>query len=223
MSGPEDYGRKRRRARRDFWQAWREEMHRRREEHGGPGGPPWPHGPGGEPPFRQGPMHQAWRDFFHEYTGAWPEEHWAFGGRRFNPWHQGVDSFNPFVATLLSKGGGLLPLIVLHLLRESPRYGNELMDLINERTGGRWVANPGAIYPLVGELERRGFVAGEWEDPDKRTIRRYTLTEAGAQELSRLRGIVHPKLVEAVEVLAKLARGLSDEAGGSGADEGGLV
>ena len=94
-------------------------------------------------------MVHAWRNFFHNFMGAWPEEHWAFGGRRFSPWHQGIDSFNPFVATLLSKGGGLLPLLVMHLLDQEPRYGNEIMELIAERTQGQRVANPGANYPML--------------------------------------------------------------------------
>ena len=97
-------------------------------------------------------MAKAWRQFFHDFTGAWPEQHWALGGRRFRPWHQGVDNFNPFVASLLSKGGGLLPLLVLVLLEQQPRYGNELMELITERTSGQWLANPGAIYPLMNML-----------------------------------------------------------------------
>jgi DNA-binding PadR family transcriptional regulator len=156
-------------------------------------------------------MLHAWRDFFHSFMGEWPEEHWAFGGRRFSPWHQGIDTFNPFVSSLLSKGGGLLPLLVLHLLAEQPRYGNELISLIAEQAGGQAEANPGAIYPLMTMLEARGFVRGEWEDPRKRTIRMYSLTEAGRAELARLKSIVRPKLEEAVEVLQSLVRNLNGE------------
>jgi PadR family transcriptional regulator PadR len=153
-------------------------------------------------------MAHAWREFFHEHTGRWPEDHWAFGGRRFKPWHQGIDAYNPFIASLLSKGGGLLPLIVLDVLADAPRYGNEIMDRIAERTGGHWIANPGAIYPLMTALEAEGFVEGEWEGPDKRTVRIYRLTEAGEAELARMRTIVRPRLEEAVTVLQNLIEGL---------------
>jgi DNA-binding PadR family transcriptional regulator len=156
-------------------------------------------------------MARFWREFFHEYMGTWPENHWAFGGRRFSPWRHGKDEFNPFVASLLSKGGGLLPLIVLRLLSTQPRYGNEMMELITERTAGQWVANPGAIYPLMTIMEEQGLVTGEWEDPRKRTVRIYTLTEDGEQELSRLGAIVRPKLKEAIEVLSSIARDLEDD------------
>jgi len=177
------------------------------EERGGHG---W--GPGGFPgPIPPRERARAWREFFHDFMGAWPEEHWTFGGRSFSPWRQGIDAFNPFVARLLSKGGGLLPLYVMHLLAEQPRYGNELMDLIEERTKGQWATNPGAIYPLMTMLEEQGLVIGEWEDPTKRTIRIYSLTDAGTQEMARLKAIVRPKLEEAIEVLQRLARDLNGD------------
>lgn len=216
-------GRHRGRHWRNFWRAWREEWQRRWEEEcastrgaGFSGHPPPP------PPAE---IARAWREFFHEFMGTWPEEHWAFRGRRFSPWHQGMDVFNPFVASLLSKGGGLLALLVLHLLAQRPRYGNEIMDLISQRTGRRWMANPGAIYPLLTVLETQGLIAGEWEDPRKRTVRIYRLTEAGEQELARLKAIIRPKLEEAIEVLQELAADLNgDEVDmASGQDQTGTV
>src|ERR1700709_1837819 len=108
----------------NFWWDWEEERQRQGEAHHGP--PPAPGSP---------EQLGAWRDFFFQFTGEMPEHHWAFGGRRFRPWHQGDVSFNPFVANLFSQGGGLLPLIVLHLFQEKPRYGNELMTLISQKTG----------------------------------------------------------------------------------------
>lgn len=35
------------------------------------------------------------------------------------------------------------------------------------------------VYPLLRELEEEGYVTGWWEEPDKRSIRRYRLTENG--------------------------------------------
>ncbi len=182
---------------RNFWREWRDERHHR--------------GHGMEIQVSQAlsPKEmQAWREFFHKTFGNWPEEHWIFGGRRFSPWHQGIDSFNPFVANLLSKGGGLLPLYVLHLIAQKPRYGNEIMDLLAERTDGQWVSNPGAIYPLLTLLEREGFINGEWEDPEKRTIRIYTITQAGQEEVIRIKTIVLPKVEETIKVLQELVKDL---------------
>jgi DNA-binding PadR family transcriptional regulator len=197
----------RRGRRRDFWHDWQEERHRLWEAHEGPGGQPGLH----RPPFPRRQRARFWREFFHDFMGSWPEEHWALGGRRFNPWHQGLDDFNPFVASLMSKGGGLLPLYVMQMLAARPLYGNEIMEGLTRRTGGRWIANPGAIYPLMTVLEQQGLIAGEWEDPTKRTIRIYRLTESGEQEMARLKAIVRPKLEEAIEVLKELARDLNGD------------
>lgn len=202
-----------RREQRDFWRDWRQERRRLREEMGGrpEGGYHHAHGHHGLPPFPPRKRARYWREFFHDFMGDWPEDHWAFGGRRFNPWRQGMDDFNPFVASVLSKGGGLLPLLVLYLLSQKPRYGNEVMEHIAEATSGQWMANPGAIYPLMTMLETQGLIAGEWEDPRKRTVRIYQLTEAGEQELSRLTAIVRPKLEEAIVVMQRLAQNLTGD------------
>ncbi len=187
----------------EFWPGWQEAQTRFWESQGdrqdNNHGPRFP-----------GPeLARTWRTFFRDFMGVWPEEHWALSSRRFTPWHQGVDTFNPFVSTLLSKGGGLLPLYVLQLLVKRPYYANELMSLIADRTGRQWMANPGAIYPLMNQLEQNGLIAGEWEDPRKRTVRIYRLTEAGQQELTRLNSIVRPKLEEAIYVLQDLVNDLN--------------
>jgi len=150
---------------------------------------------------------------FEQFLGQPPEEHWMFGRRRFRPWLMGETVFNPFVAMALSKGGGLLPLYVLHLLESEPRYGNELMSLIAERTRGAWGTNPGAIYPLLNDLEAHGLIRGEWDDPRRRTVRRYTLTEQGREELVRLKAVMRPKLREGIEVLLDILDEIDDEAG----------
>jgi DNA-binding PadR family transcriptional regulator len=175
---------RRRGGRPDFWKDWEDARHN------------------GDP--------NTWREFFHQHMGDWPEKHWAFGGRRFQPWHKGDVSFNPFVANLFSQGGGLLPVIVLNLLKEKPRYGNELMESISQKTLGQWTANPGAIYPLMSELENRGLVEGQWEDPRKRTVRVYQLTEKGKREIERVTAIVRPKLDEAIGVLQTLVNELNE-------------
>jgi len=190
----------------DFWLAWQEEQARFWQSHNGPTGNQR------RPRFAGPELARAWRSFFRDFMGVWPEEHWALSGRRFKPWHQGVDTFNPFLASLLSKGGGLLPLYVLQLLAERPYYANELMTLIADRTGRQWMANPGAIYPLMNQMEQHHLIAGRWEDPRKRTKRIYQLTEAGTRELARLRSILGPRLQEAVEVLQELTQEINGQA-----------
>jgi DNA-binding PadR family transcriptional regulator len=148
----------------------------------------------------------GWGEHVRRCLGHEPREHWFFGGRRFMAWRAGHEpSFaNPLVALVLSRGGGLLPLYVLHLVALSPRYGNDIMRELGQRSRGTWASNPGAIYPLLRFLERRGLLEGEWAEPTKRTRRIYHLTEAGRQEYVRLKELMQPGLREALQVMQEL-------------------
>lgn len=150
-----------------------------------------------------GPM---WRECVQERLGHELQGHWFFGGRRFMAWWtaRGPEQVNPLVGLMLSKGGGLLPLYVLHLVAQGPRYGNDVMREIEQRSKGTWASNPGAVYPLLRFLEHRGLLRGEWEDPTKRTRRMYHLTDLGRQEYARLKELMRPGLRQALEVLRAL-------------------
>ena len=158
-----------------------------------------------------------WREHVRQFVEHSPEGHWIFGGRRFAPWWaaRGADFANPLVGLMLSKGGGLLPLFVLHLVALGPRYGNDLMRDLESRSRGAWVNNPGAIYPLLRLMEQQGLIQGCWEDADRRTRRIYQLTDAGRQEYLYLKEFMRPGLSEAIGVLRGLFVDLygADEAG----------
>lgn len=145
--------------------------------------------------------HEHSREQWEKSFGKDWQGHWVFGGRRFRHWTSGAEEANPFVAAILSRGGGLLALYVLHLLAEQPRHGNDVMRQIEQRTMGSWTSNPGAIYPLLAAMEANGLVDSKWEDPDKRTRRIYQITDEGRRELARLRRVLRPKVMEAIEVL----------------------
>ena len=83
----------------------------------------------------------------------------------------------------------------------SPRYGHEIITTLAERTAAQGLANPAAVYPLLSEMESQGLVVSEWDDPDRRTRRRYHITATGREELARLKAVMRPKLREAIEVL----------------------
>jgi DNA-binding PadR family transcriptional regulator len=70
-------------------------------------------------------------------------------------------------------------LYILHLLKEKSYYGNEIIEEIKSRLHNKWEPSPGMVYPLLRELEEEGYVTGWWEEPDKRSIRRYRLTDDG--------------------------------------------
>ena len=70
-------------------------------------------------------------------------------------------------------------LYILHLLMEKPHYGNMIKDEINNRLNNKWSPSPGMIYPLLREMEKEGYIEGWWDQPEKRSIRRYKITDAG--------------------------------------------
>jgi PadR family transcriptional regulator, regulatory protein PadR len=88
----------------------------------------------------------------------------------------------------------VLPLLVLHLIAQGPSYGNQLMERIAAMTAGVLSVNPNTMYPLLRQLESRGLIQGEWEHPERRTRRYYSLTDEGHAEYARLVEEVRPFL-----------------------------
>ena len=88
----------------------------------------------------------------------------------------------------------VFPLLVLHLIAREKAYGNRLIEEIERITEGVISVNPNTIYPLLRDLEERGMIKGEWEHPDRRTRRFYSITPAGRKELKRLEADLEPFL-----------------------------
>jgi PadR family transcriptional regulator PadR len=101
-------------------------------------------------------------------------------------------SQDPFTGELRRRE--VLPLLVLHLIANGPSYGNQLMERIASMTAGVLSVNPNTMYPLLRQLESRGLIAGEWEHPERRTRRYYSLTDDGRKEYARLVEEVRPFL-----------------------------
>jgi PadR family transcriptional regulator PadR len=92
----------------------------------------------------------------------------------------------------------LFPLLVLHLIRSEPSYGNQLIESIEAMTQGLVSVNPNTMYPLLRSMEERGLIVGSWEHPDRRTRRFYSITESGEEEYSRLLEEIKPFLDSAI-------------------------
>jgi PadR family transcriptional regulator PadR len=83
---------------------------------------------------------------------------------------------------------GSLELIVLHLLEPGEAYGYEIVTKLTTRSNGALGVTDGTLYPVLYRLERAGFVAVRWETPERGVPRKYyRLTDAGREELARLR------------------------------------
>jgi DNA-binding PadR family transcriptional regulator len=66
---------------------------------------------------------------------------------------------------------------ILALLGERPMHGYEMIQQLEERTGGRWRPSAGSIYPTLQLLEDEGLVKGE-EVEGKRV---FSLTDSGTK------------------------------------------
>jgi len=86
---------------------------------------------------------------------------------------------------LMETQKGYLRIVVLILLNRKPHYGYEMMKEIKERTMGFWKPTPGGIYPILQNLEKSGYVQGEWNSQMKRKRKTYAITETGEVVLER--------------------------------------
>jgi PadR family transcriptional regulator PadR len=111
----------------------------------------------------------------------------------------------------------VFPVLVLHLISREPAYGNLLIEEIERITDGVISANPNTIYPLLRDLEERGLIEGQWEHPNRRTRRFYSITSAGRKEYRRLVAELEPFLDSVIESVTLIKR----EIYGSAARRGG--
>jgi DNA-binding PadR family transcriptional regulator len=65
----------------------------------------------------------------------------------------------------------------LLLLAEEPRNGYQIMQELEERSGGAWRPSAGSVYPALQQLEDEGLVRSE--ETDGRKL--FQLTDAGRQ------------------------------------------
>jgi DNA-binding PadR family transcriptional regulator len=75
---------------------------------------------------------------------------------------------------------GDLRLIALALIAEQPRYGYEIIKLLEEKTAGWYSPSPGIVYPTLTFLEEAGHVTAQADGAKKL----YTITEEGKAHLA---------------------------------------
>jgi len=123
-------------------------------------------------------------------TGARPgcrsSRHGAHRGRSFAYGPRGEFGDVPF--SPFSHGGGPrgrwrkarrgdIRTAALLLLNEEPRNGYQIMQEVQERSGGVWRPSPGSVYPALAQLEDEGLIRSEALDGRKL----FALTDAGRE------------------------------------------
>jgi PadR family transcriptional regulator PadR len=80
---------------------------------------------------------------------------------------------------------GLLELGIMLLLRDGARYGLEIIQTLEERSG--LVITEGTIYPLLSRLRAEGLLEAEWVASDTGHPRKYyQLTPHGRRQLTQM-------------------------------------
>ena len=102
------------------------------------------------------------------------------------------------------KSRNVFPVLILHLVRQRPEYGNSLMQKIREATAGVMSVSPNTVYPLLRRLEEKGYVEGRWEHPDTRSRRFYTITPEGEEKYEEMKERFEAHLLRVKEAIESL-------------------
>jgi|SRR5690348_15303438 len=79
---------------------------------------------------------------------------------------------------------GNLDMLVLKALSWSEMHGFEILDWLEQRSGGKLDVDDSAVYQALHRLEERDLVRAEWGVSDKnRRVRFYRLTAVGRAHL----------------------------------------
>ena len=80
---------------------------------------------------------------------------------------------------------GIIRMGVLILINKKPSHGYEIMKEINSRTKGFWQPTAGGVYPILRDLEKSGYIKGQWQTQKNRRLRVYQITDSGEQILRK--------------------------------------
>ncbi len=98
---------------------------------------------------------------------------------------------------------------ILYIVRDSPRSGAEIMDVMEANLQGWWRPSPGSVYPLLKNMVEEGVLNRSQDD-------KYSLTAAGKEEVDHPwpwldKRAPAPRSVEgAVEVISSYTSYLED-------------
>ncbi len=118
--------------------------------------------------------------FAQAFSGKGADELWSTLGQIKDGLEQsfgeGLKEFSQFgqkVGTRAPRGD--VRAAILSLLVEQPMHGYQLIQQIEERSGGAWKPSPGSVYPTLQLLTDEGLIEVE-ESGGRKT---YSLTEGG--------------------------------------------
>jgi DNA-binding PadR family transcriptional regulator len=91
-----------------------------------------------------------------------------------------INNYQKEVQAKLTKG--LLDMILLQYLEQESMHGYEVITKIRKDFGVYF--GPSTIYPLLGQLEKKGYVRSSWNMNFERPRKMYNLTSDGKSVLN---------------------------------------
>ena len=91
-----------------------------------------------------------------------------------------VNNYQKQIQTKLAKG--LLDMILLQFLSKEPMHGYQIITRIRKDFGIYF--GPSTVYPLLGKLEKKGYVESTWNMETERPRKIYHLTNTGQAALN---------------------------------------
>jgi PadR family transcriptional regulator, regulatory protein PadR len=95
-----------------------------------------------------------------------------------------ADNYQKEIQTKLTKG--LLDMIILQFLDEQPMHGYQIITKVRKSFGVYF--GPSTVYPLLGALEKKGYVKSTWNMDSERPRKVYQLTKDGETILNFTEG-----------------------------------
>lgn len=83
---------------------------------------------------------------------------------------------------------GVLEIVVLKLLSQGRAYGYQLLQRLDQESGGLFRIKEGTLYPILYRLEDDGLVVSEWSIPEDKSVAKkyYRCTPKGEGALVEL-------------------------------------
>ncbi len=79
---------------------------------------------------------------------------------------------------------GSVQLLLLAILKDSPKYGFQIIRELREVTDGFFDLKEGTLYPALRKLEAKKYLEGKWHTEEEGGPRRYyQITELGRNAL----------------------------------------
>jgi DNA-binding PadR family transcriptional regulator len=91
-----------------------------------------------------------------------------------------INNYQKEVQTKLTKG--LLDVIILQYIEQESMHGYQLITKIRKSFGVYF--GPSTVYPLLGLLEKKGYIKSAWNMDAERPRKEYKLTNEGKDVLS---------------------------------------